>query len=103
MGTGEEALAAPDMDCIYHKENGRGEYTYTVPVKALNQEINCATWSIRGQKWDDWVLVAESAALPEEAYAEPEMIELISPSNALVIAGALAVIFLLRHKPERKR
>lgn len=103
MGTGEEARTAPDTACIYYRENGRGEYTYTVPVEALDQETDCAAWSIQGQTWHDQTLVFESDGLPEDAYAKPAMLELVSPADAMVIVGALAVIFLLRHKPVKKR
>ncbi len=67
MGTGEQALQGTDDECIYYVENDEGQYTYEVPVEALNQEIDCAAWSIRKEKWYDRVLVFESALIPEDA------------------------------------
>lgn len=69
MGTGEEALAGPDSACIYFVESPEGKYTYEVPVAALNQDIECAAWSIRKKKWYDRTLVFESADIPPEALA----------------------------------
>lgn len=69
MGTGEEALADTDDKCIYYVEDAEGKYTYTVPVEALDKEIDCAAWSIRKQRWYDRVLVFQSSAIPKEALA----------------------------------
>jgi major membrane immunogen (membrane-anchored lipoprotein) len=70
MGTGEEALADTDDKCIYYVEDNESKYTYEVPVAALNQDIDCAAWSIRKQEWYDRVLVFQSSTIPEEAMAE---------------------------------
>lgn len=70
MGTGEEALADTDDKCIYYIEDNEGKYTYEVPVAALNQDINCAAWSIRKEEWYDRVLVFQSSMIPEDAMAE---------------------------------
>lgn len=67
MGTGEQALADTDDKCIYFVKNTDGKYTYKVPVAALNQDINCAAWSIRKKMWYDRVLVFQSSLIPEEA------------------------------------
>lgn len=67
MGTGEEALADTDDKCIYFVENAEGKYTYQVPVAALNEEIDCAAWSIRKETWYDRVLVFESSLIPADA------------------------------------
>ncbi len=67
MGTGEEALADTDDKCIYYVEDSEGKYTYEVPVVALNQDINCAAWSINKEAWYDRVLVFQSSMIPEEA------------------------------------
>ena len=67
LGTGEEAAADSDDTCIYYVENDEGAYTYTAPVEALDQEIDCAAWSIRKQQWYDRVLVFEASSLPEGA------------------------------------
>jgi uncharacterized protein with FMN-binding domain len=67
MGTGEEALADTDDKCIYFVENADSKYTYKVPVAALNQDIDCAAWSIRKEMWYDRVLVFQSSLIPEDA------------------------------------
>ena len=68
MGTGEEALSFSDEDYIFFVENQDGKYTYTVPVSALDEEIHCAAWSIKKQKWYDRKLVFKSGSLPEDAF-----------------------------------
>lgn len=72
MGTGEEALADSEDQYIPFELNEEEKKTFTVPVEALNMEINCAAWSIRKEKWYDRVLIFESEQLPEEAYKTAE-------------------------------
>lgn len=67
LGTGEEASAAADDKCVYYVEDAEGNYTYKVPVTALNQDTDCAAWSIRKKMWYDRVLVFQSALIPEDA------------------------------------
>ena len=67
MGTGEEASADTDDKCIYFVEDAEGKYTYNVPVDALNQDTDCAAWSIRKQQWYDRVLVFQSSLIPDDA------------------------------------
>lgn len=67
MGTDSEAAAVPESDCIPYQENADGSYSYTVPVEALNQEIDCAAFSGRSSQWYPRTLVFESASLPEDA------------------------------------
>lgn len=69
MGTSELAAADTDENCIYFKEDAEGNYTYEVPVAALNEDIDVAAWSIRKETWYDRVLVFESAQIPEDALA----------------------------------
>ena len=45
------------------------KYTYQVPVDALDQEIDCAAWSIRKEKWYDRTLVFRADSLPTGAFA----------------------------------
>ncbi len=68
MGTGEQALADTDDKCVYFVENDEGLYTYEVPVAALDQDTDCAAWSIRKEKWYDRVLVFQSDLIPEDAF-----------------------------------
>lgn len=63
LGTGEEAETAEDADFYYFTEDADGAYTYTIPVEALNQEFDCAAWSIRKARWYDRVLVMEADTL----------------------------------------
>jgi len=63
MGTGEEALADNDDNCIYFAEDEDGKYTYTVPVTALDTDINVAAWSFRKETWYDRVLVFKSDSI----------------------------------------
>lgn len=68
MGTSDEAATASDDQCYFFVEGADGAYTYTVPVEALDEECDCAAFSIRKQKWYDRTLVFESDNLPESAY-----------------------------------
>ena len=63
LGTGEEALNAKESDFYYFEEGSDGAYTYTIPVEALDQEFDCAAWSIRKEKWYDRVLIFEADTL----------------------------------------
>ena len=65
MGTGEEALEASEEAYIPFVEDETGAYTYTVPVSALDTEIDCAAYSKRKETWYDRTLVFLSSSLPE--------------------------------------
>lgn len=65
MGTGEEAAKASDSDMAFYKEDAQGKYTYEVNVAALDEELDCAAFSIKKQEWYDRVLVFESSTLEE--------------------------------------
>ena len=64
MGTGEDAAAAPAEDYI---EFDGDSWTFTVPVSALDQEIDCAAYSKRKKQWYDRKLMFYAATLPEGA------------------------------------
>lgn len=64
MGTGEEALEADEDEFIPFIQDEEGAYTYTVPVEVLNQEIDCAAYSKRKEKWYDRQLVFLASSLP---------------------------------------
>ena len=70
MGTGEAALAADETSCIPFVLTEAGAKVFTVPVEALNMDLDCAAWSIRKEKWYDRTLVFESAQLPVEAFVQ---------------------------------
>lgn len=70
LGTGEEALADSRESYVSFALDADGAKVFTVPLQALNLELDCAAWSIRKEKWYDRTLVFESAALPMEAFAQ---------------------------------
>ncbi len=70
MGTGEEAAAAAEEDCIPFAENALGEHTFTVPVEALNMGVKCAAYSKNKELWYDRTLVFRADSLPVDALAE---------------------------------
>lgn len=63
-GTGDEAAQAPANDYIaYDKETE----TFTIPVDALDEEIDLAAFSKRRTMWYDRKLMFYAASLPEGA------------------------------------
>ncbi len=94
MGTSEEASAAPDSDCIYFEENANGEYTYTVPVDALDADISCAAWSTRKEQWYDRTLVFNSSSLPADAIKSRSLGTL--PMMCIAAAACLAVTAVVK-------
>lgn len=74
MGTGEAADGADEADYIPFQEIASGEHTFEVPVSALDMEIDCSAFSKNKETWYDRVLVFRSDSLPEEAFAEGELI-----------------------------
>lgn len=73
MGTGEQALQDTDDKCMYFVEDGEGNYTYEVPVAALDMELDCAAWSFRKETWYDRMLVFQSALIPADAIVAPPL------------------------------
>lgn len=67
MGTGEEAVSASQEDYLSFELNEEGKQVYQVPVKALDQRIECASFSKRKQKWYDRTLLFKASSLPMEA------------------------------------
>jgi len=64
MGTAKDAAAAPAGDYIEFDGNS---WTFTVPVEALDAEIDCAAWSKRRKQWYDRKLMFYAATLPADA------------------------------------
>ncbi|MBQ9043060.1 MAG: hypothetical protein IJ111_09665 [Eggerthellaceae bacterium] len=64
MGTAKQAAEAPYED--YIEFNGDA-WTFTVPVEALDAEIDCAAWSKRRKQWYDRKLMFYAATLPADA------------------------------------
>lgn len=67
MGTGKEAAASDESEYIGFQEDGSGQYTYTVPVKALDKGLDCAAFSKRKEKWYDRKILFDASSLPEDA------------------------------------
>ncbi|MBO5031509.1 MAG: hypothetical protein J6D08_06430 [Lachnospiraceae bacterium] len=73
MGTGAEAVEAAEEDYISFAEDN-GVHTFTVPVEALDQPINCVAYSKKKEKWYDRQLVFRSDSLPQEALGEGTLV-----------------------------
>lgn len=67
MGTGQEALAGNADSYIGFEEDPDGQYTYRIPVEALNKGLDCAAFSKRKEKWYDRVILFDASSLPEDA------------------------------------
>ena len=90
MGTGDEAAAAPYEDYIEFDDDA---WTFTVPVEALDAEIDCAAYSKRRNQWYDRKLMFYAATLPPEALLVdlPEYGEPVENSGASVAKTAADV------------
>ena len=53
----EQAAAAEEADYIPFTEEADGTHSFTVPVKALDEGIDCAAFSKKKEKWYDRTLV----------------------------------------------
>ncbi|SEH62319.1 hypothetical protein SAMN02910265_01816 [Ruminococcus flavefaciens] len=69
MGTGEDAAKASESDYINAEESGDA-VAFTVPVEALDKEIDCAAFSKRKEQWYDRKLVFRADSLSDEAFYE---------------------------------
>ena len=69
MGTGEDAEKASESDYINAEESGDA-VAFTVPVEALDKEIDCAAFSKRKEQWYDRKLVFRADSLSDEAFSE---------------------------------
>ncbi len=67
MGTAEAAKTADEADYITFVEDVNGAYTYTLPVTALNQPIDCAAFSNKKEEWYDRQLTFLSASIGIES------------------------------------
>ena len=61
-GTAEKA-AEDESNWVPFVTNENGEYTYTIPVEALDKEIAVVAYSTENKKWYDRTLVFESESL----------------------------------------
>jgi len=69
MGTAEEAQAAAEEDYIAFVEDADGAYTYTIPVEALDQPIDCAAFSKKKEEWYDRQIIFVSESIGKETLA----------------------------------
>ena len=80
MGTGEEAAAAPAQDYIEFNAEDR---SFTIPVEALDTNIDCAAFSKARTKWYDRKLLFYANSLPADAL----LVELPTYGEALDGSG----------------
>lgn len=66
MGTGDKAQKADESEYIPAEEEG-DVAAFTVPVEALDKEIDCAAYSKRKEQWYDRKLVFRADSLPKGA------------------------------------
>lgn len=70
MGTGQQAAQEKEESFLPFEEDALGRHTFTLPVSALDQAVECAAYSKRKEKWYDRTLVFSSGQLPDEAFQE---------------------------------
>lgn len=70
MGTGKEAAKASEDQMIPFEEDGDGSHHFTVPVEALDKELDCAAFSKKKEKWYDRILVFRADSLPADALTD---------------------------------
>ncbi|WP_434310723.1 hypothetical protein [Hominifimenecus sp. rT4P-3] len=86
LGTAADASAADRSTWIPAVKNEAGQYTYTIPVEALDTKIAVASHSQKQDKWYDRSMTISSATLEkiaelEDAGMVPPVKEPDSPSN----------------------
>ncbi len=67
MDATDKIAAAADSDFIPYETDGDGAFTFTVPVKALDEGIPCAAYSKNKDKWYARTLLFRADSLPEGA------------------------------------
>ena len=70
MGTEDEAKNSAESDRITYTTNEKGQSVFTVPVEALDKEIQCAALSAKKQEWYGRTLVFRADSLPDTAFKE---------------------------------
>lgn len=70
MGTEDEAKNAAESERITYTTNENGQSVFTVPVEALDKEIQCAALSAKKQEWYGRTLVFRADSLPDTAFKE---------------------------------
>lgn len=97
-GTISEAEAADDDSCSYFVVNEAEQYTYQMPVEALDTEIPCAAFSKKKQQWYDRMLIFKSASLPKNAFRTDIVPIIIGTVIAVVIMAAVIIAVKLKRK-----
>lgn len=82
MGTGNEAAEASEDDYIPYVETEDGIHTFEVPVEALDQEIDCAAFSKRKEKWYDRKLLFRADSLPVDVFSD----QVLTTADSLELA-----------------
>ena len=93
MGTGEEAAKAPEEKMSPVEEAADGSQHFTVPVEALDKELDCAAFSKKKEKWYDRTILFRADSLPMDAFADGVFTtpDSLSPADGSYTAdGALA-------------
>lgn len=67
IGKGQEAADSDMSAFIDYVVGDDGLFTFTVPVKALNDAIPCAAFSTRKAQWYDRMILFDASTLPEDA------------------------------------
>lgn len=70
MGTAEQAISDDEENFISYTVNNADQSVFTVPIEALDKEIQCAALSAKKQEWYDRTLVFRADSLPDEAFFE---------------------------------
>lgn len=81
MGTGEDAVTEGEDAWIKYVENVEGQYTYTIPVTALDTPIAVAAHSIKNDKWYDRTLTFKSEGLEKIESETPDSGESENPEK----------------------
>ncbi|MCQ2459046.1 MAG: hypothetical protein MJ081_01605 [Ruminococcus sp.] len=68
MGNGETAVNTDESEYIAFAENENGEYTFSVPVDALDKAIDCTAFSKKKEKWYDRTILFRADSLPLTAF-----------------------------------
>ena len=69
-GTAEEAGNADEADYIPFEETDDEMHTFTFPVPALDQGVDCAAYSKRKELWYDRTILFRADSLPVDAFAD---------------------------------
>ena len=73
LGTGADALEEPGEDNFYTFTDDGERHSFTVPVEALDKELDCSGLSIRKQEWYDHIVVFQSDGIPAGAFLPCEI------------------------------